>query len=110
MSRLACVIGMGVSLAAGSAIGQVSNSYVYDAQGRLITSTRTISGVSHTTSYSIDDADNRTERSTTSAAGRAGAPQAANASTGNDLPAVEQPAPNETGEPSDGDLPLNDNT
>lgn len=61
---------LGVSIALLSAspvIAQVTQTYQYDANGRLTGVTTTGSGGTNTATYDYDDADNRTSRSQTGA-------------------------------------------
>lgn len=50
-------------LLAAPALAQVTQTYTYDANGRLKTVATTSSGGSHTSTYDYDLADNRTARS-----------------------------------------------
>lgn len=44
---------------------QEIQTYAYDVHGRLVSVTRTAGGVTRTTVYGLDDANNRTSRATT---------------------------------------------
>ena len=49
----------GLACFAGPAAAQVVQTYTYDANGRLIATTRTQSSTTHTSDYVYDEADNR---------------------------------------------------
>lgn len=58
-------IGLVLASLPAAAIAQVTQTYQYDANGRLTGVTTTGSGGTNTAAYAYDDADNRTSRSQT---------------------------------------------
>ena len=58
---VSCAV-VGVLAAAGAAQAQVTQSYSYDGNGRLIGVTTSGSGGTNTAAYAYDDAHNRTQR------------------------------------------------
>lgn len=78
-SRIAVWGAVALAAAATSASAQQTQTYAYDVHGRLTDVTRSGGGSTQTTSYVLDKADNRANRTT-------GAP-AAGRSTANAAPA-----------------------
>lgn len=66
MKLLACLSSMVfASVISGSAAAQVTQSYTYDGNGRLVGVSTVGSAGTNTAAYAYDDADNRTSRSQT---------------------------------------------
>lgn len=73
--KCAACAGLSIVLTAGAASAQQAQTYTYDVHGRLTDSTRTTGSSSQTTSYALDKAHNRTNRSTSApTTGRSGTP------------------------------------
>lgn len=60
----ALIAAAGSAALAGSASAQVTQSYTYDGNGRLVSVATLGSATTATTNYTLDDADNRTSRTT----------------------------------------------
>lgn len=61
--RLAtCVVSLCL---AGPALAQETQTFTYDVHGRLTTVVRTSGATTRTTTYALDNADNRSQRATT---------------------------------------------
>lgn len=58
-------------LLSSTAAAQETQTYSYDVHGRLTDVQRTSGSSTRTTTYALDNADNRTQRATSLAAGRA---------------------------------------
>lgn len=58
-------------LCAGQALAQETQTYNYDVHGRLTGVTRTAGAAVRSTTYSLDNANNRTQRATSATAARA---------------------------------------
>lgn len=67
MIGLKSAVGAAVLLAAvaGSAAAQETQTYAYDVHGRLVSVARTTATSGNTTTYVLDNADNRSARTTT---------------------------------------------
>lgn len=89
MKRTILAAGAAVLASVAAAHAQETQTYSYDVHGRLTSVARTVGGTTRTTAYVLDDADNRTTRTTTVAAGLAEPSEAA------PVPAVSSPASTE---------------
>lgn len=75
MNILAASLGAVVLFAPGVSLAQVTQTYSYDANGRLTGVVTTGGGNTHTSAYAYDGAHNRTSRSQTGATTWAAIPQ-----------------------------------
>lgn len=75
MKILAASLGAVILFAPGVSLAQVTQSYSYDANGRLTGVVTTGGGNTHTSAYAYDGADNRTSRSQSGATTWAALPQ-----------------------------------
>jgi YD repeat-containing protein len=75
MKILAASLGAVVLVAPGASLAQVTQSYSYDANGRLTGVVTTGGAGTHTSAYAYDAANNRTARSQTGATAWAAIPQ-----------------------------------
>lgn len=75
MNILAVSLGAVALVVPGASLAQVTQSYSYDANGRLIGVVTSGSGNTHTSAYAYDDANNRTSRSQTGTSAWASLPQ-----------------------------------
>lgn len=85
---------------AGAASAQETQTYAYDVHGRLTAVTRTTGATARTTTYTLDNADNRTSRllGAPTASGAMTAPQSGDAIAADTGVAPSEPEPEPSAE------------
>lgn len=89
---------------ASEAFAQETQSYTYDVHGRLTAVTRTTASTAQTTTYGLDDADNRTSRSV-AASSISASTQAPSADPAQEAEATRDANPQEAPSPDPSESP-----